>query len=261
MDVSEKAAEAEPYRIRPRLPKEVRAKGSDEAEGETPQSPPAAEDPPREGEGVPSDPSDGGKTPGKTGRKAFYGALFGGTLALLAIAAFASAGAQQEIARAGMEAASAAGEAVYLEEAPSPASEEDVPARPDEPGVSRDEGSSENGSSASAGHEHEWSDVKETVHHDAETATVHHEARYEQVVERHTVCNVCRAQIDGAVREHAAATGHTGHTTGVPVTANRLVAEAYDEEVVVKEAYDEEKTVGRECKACGAVEAYDAKEE
>lgn len=259
MDDFEKAHEAEPYRIRPRSSKEGGEKPFDEA---APPKEPAAADSSRPPAG------NAGKAPAETpprregGKKAFvYAALFAGALTLAAALAFASAGAQQEMVRAGMSAANSAGEPVYTEEAPQGAqsgkkpeaagAEDELPASADP---------SETQEQAASVHDHEWTDLVETVHHDAETKTVHHDAVYEQSVERHTVCNVCKAAIDGKTREHAAETGHGGYTTGVPVTTEKLVKDAYDEEVVVKDAYDEEKVVGRECGVCGAVETYDEKE-
>lgn len=259
MDDFEKAHEAEPYRIRPRSSKEGGKKAFDEA---TPPKGPAAEDSSRPPAG------NAGEAPAETpprregGKKAFaYGALFVGTLALTAALAFASAGAQQEMVRAGMSAASSAGEPVYTEEAPQAAQSGKKP----EAAGAEDESTesanpSETQEQAASVHDHEWTDLVETFHHDAETKTVHHDAVYEQSVERHTVCNVCKAAIDGKTREHAAETGHEGYTTGVPVTVEKLVKDAYDEEVVVEEAYDEERVIGRECGTCGAVETYDEKE-
>ncbi len=106
------------------------------------------------------------------------------------------------------------------EEAADPAVSE-APAAPAAPGIG------EAPPEAEPVHEHIWvSDYELET-----TETAHHESVIEEVVEDHAVCNVCLEIVDGEVEAHQAATGHTGVSAGVPVTVERVVSDAWDEEV------------------------------
>lgn len=84
-----------------------------------------------------------------------------------------------------------------------------------------------------------WSKRYVMVTHPEKSHKVKRAAVYENVTEKHTLCNVCQAEIDGKTDEHAEKTGHTGYTTDVPVTKRQLKTEAYTETVVDQEAYTE----------------------
>lgn len=110
--------------------------------------------------------------------------------------------------------------------------------------------------SASSDEDHKWTDLVQTVHHEAEIEKVHHDAVTQDVTEYHTVCNDCGETVDGVAADHIASTGHSGYTQGVPVTVTKTIAEAFDEEIKKSEPYDEQKVVGRYCADCGTVEMY-----
>lgn len=110
------------------------------------------------------------------------------------------------------------------EEAADPAVSE-APAAPAAPGIG------EAPPEAEPVHEHIWVSDYELETTEAVTETVHHDAVIEEVVEDHAVCNVCLEIVDGEVEAHQAATGHTGVSAGVPVTVERVVSDAWDEEV------------------------------
>ena len=110
------------------------------------------------------------------------------------------------------------------EEAADPAVSE-APAAPAAPGIG------EAPPEAEPVHEHIWVSDYELETTEAVTETVHHESVIEEVVEDHAVCNVCLEIVDGEVEAHQAATGHTGVSAGVPVTVERVVSDAWDEEV------------------------------
>lgn len=84
-----------------------------------------------------------------------------------------------------------------------------------------------------------WSKRYVLVSHPQKSHEVQHNATYENVTEKHTLCNVCKAEIDGKTDEHAESTGHKGYTTDVPVTKRKVKTEAYTETVVDQEAYTE----------------------
>lgn len=100
-------------------------------------------------------------------------------------------------------------------------------------------------------HEHVWQPNTELVHVEPDTHEVAHDADYEVVYVPHTVCNVCHEVIDGVTVEHAAATGHEGHTTGVPVPEKHLAHDAWVETVTDEDAHDELVTVSETCALCG----------
>lgn len=103
-------------------------------------------------------------------------------------------------------------------------------------------------------HEHEWSPLTETVHHDAVTRTVKHPAEYAQQTAYHTVCNECGEVLDNAADQHIEATGHSGYTVNVPREETVLTKDAWNEVVVVQDAYDEVKVNGSICLSCGEVQ-------
>lgn len=77
------------------------------------------------------------------------------------------------------------------------------------------------------------------VHHEAQTHLVEHPAEYGTVTESHTLCNVCKEEIDGKVAEHAEKTGHSGWTNNVPVKKTVKLKDAWTETVTDRAAYDE----------------------
>lgn len=112
-------------------------------------------------------------------------------------------------------------------------------------------------------HQHSWTPVMQTVHHDAQYKTVHHEAQYktvhhDAVTKKVLICKDCGAEITD--RSHSieeARKGNSGssYTTTKTVQAaydeKVLVSAAYDEQVLVSAAYDETVTTGYKC-SCGA---------
>lgn len=104
---------------------------------------------------------------------------------------------------------------------------------------------------------HEWEEVKTTIHHDAVTHDVNHDAEYQTVTRYHTVCNVCSEQIDNKIIEHKEQTGHYSWSTNVPFQEQELVNDAYVQTVTDQEAYDEQMVLGRKCKKCGQSELYE----
>lgn len=105
--------------------------------------------------------------------------------------------------------------------------------------------------------QHEWEEVRTTIHHDAVTHNVDHDAEYRTVTRYHTVCNICDAQIDNQIAEHKAETGHYSWSTNVPFEEQELVKEAYTQTVTDQEAFDEQIVMGRKCKKCGKAELYE----
>ena len=122
-------------------------------------------------------------------------------------------------------------------------------------------GSGSSGGSSAPAHEHSWTPVTKTVHHDAvyetqtvtEYKTVHHNAVYDEVM----VCSTCGAY--NPSNEHAY--NHMkNHENGGSYSKYVIVQEAYDEQVpyqveknvLVKAAYDETVTTGYKCSGCGA---------
>jgi hypothetical protein len=82
--------------------------------------------------------------------------------------------------------------------------------------------------------------VYTTIHHDAVYETVHHDAEYTTKTEYYTRCNDCGYLTQGSIYPHQDATGHTGYSTGVPITTQVLIRAAYDEQVLVTAAWDEQ---------------------
>lgn len=106
-------------------------------------------------------------------------------------------------------------------------------------------------------HAHDWVAQYGTVHHDAETHNVHHDAKYEDQTVYHVVCNTCGKIIDDKAVDHIEKTGHAGYTKDVPRAEKVLVSEAYVETVVDKEAYDETVLSGYLCADCGKTVSAD----
>lgn len=100
--------------------------------------------------------------------------------------------------------------------------------------------------------EHQWVPQYKTVHHDAVTHSVHHDATYRTEKRLHAVCNTCGQVVDGRASEHLAATGHAGVTANVPRDEQVVDREAYDEQVVDEPAWDEQVVEGYVCPDCGA---------
>lgn len=70
-------------------------------------------------------------------------------------------------------------------------------------------------------HQHSWTPVYKTVHHDAVT---------QQVTTYHTVCNTCGAKdVDGY---HLIETEHSSYRNNVPFTETKIISNAYDEQVI-----------------------------
>ena len=117
------------------------------------------------------------------------------------------------------------------------------------PGSSADEAAMQ--SEPAMDHEHAWTPVYKTVHHDAVTGEVLHPAEYDYVTAYHTICTECGSQIDNQVQAHKEETGHIGHNTNVPVTEKRLMQDEWLETVVLEEAWTEEVLDHSVCKGCG----------
>lgn len=101
-------------------------------------------------------------------------------------------------------------------------------------------------------HAHAWEPVYGTVEVPAATHVVRHGPEVGVEVTSETVCNACGEIVTGATREHEAASGHAGHTTGVPVGREVVLSEAWDEVVVDEPARSELVRVGDRCASCGA---------
>lgn len=101
-------------------------------------------------------------------------------------------------------------------------------------------------------HKHDWVAQYETVHHDAVTHVVHHDAVFENQTVYSTVCNTCGAVLDdGKGNAHIAETGHKGFTKDVPHIESVKVKDAWDETVTDKDAYDETVLKDYKCSTCG----------
>lgn len=96
-------------------------------------------------------------------------------------------------------------------------------------------------------HEHSWTPVTKTVHHDAVYSTVHHDAVYDMVhhdavKEGRIVCS-CGAILEPANYEfhlNSSLENGTIDNCGGYYTTSVIVQEAYDEQVLVSAAYDEQ---------------------
>lgn len=99
--------------------------------------------------------------------------------------------------------------------------------------------------------EHDWTVTYKTVHHDAVTHTETVDPVYGEETTYHTVCNECGQVIDGNADEHIRETGHSGYSTGVPITDEVIVTEGYTHEVTDTPAYDETVPDSLVCTLCG----------
>ena len=113
---------------------------------------------------------------------------------------------------------------------------------------------SDNSQASQDVHKHDWVAEYETVHHDAETHVVHHDAVYENQTVYSTMCNTCGKYFDPDTNDgtdHLKETGHKGLTKQVPHKETVKVKDAWDETVTDKAAYDESVLKDYKCSICG----------
>ena len=118
---------------------------------------------------------------------------------------------------------------------------------------SNNQGNNGNQGGGEQAHQHSWTPVTQTVHHEAQYKTVHHDAQYktvhhDAVTKKVLICKDCGAEITD--RSHSIEEVRKGNS-GSSYTTTKTVQAAYDEKVLVKAAYDETVTTGYRC-SCGA---------
>ena len=102
-------------------------------------------------------------------------------------------------------------------------------------------------------HQHSWTPVTQTVHHEAQYKTVHHDAEYKTVhhpavTKGIIVCKDCgKEDVDADHLDVHILNGGSGSYYTKTIT----VTKAYDEKVKTADAWDETKTTGYKC-SCGA---------
>lgn len=112
-------------------------------------------------------------------------------------------------------------------------------------GGSTGNGGSSSGTASKPQHTHNWVAQTATVHHAAQYQTVHHDA----VTEAHAICNNCGADITNDIDGHMKANILSG--CGSYHTANVVVSQAWDEQVLTTPAWDETVASGYVCSGCG----------
>lgn len=132
---------------------------------------------------------------------------------------------------------------------------------------------------SASSHIHEWKEITETIHHDAEYKTVHHNAVTEEVKITDSqawteyiykdicVCNECGYSAESYeeldshfwdAHDYEYSGWHSESVLEQTIEhpeefhyETRTISEAYDEQVVTKQAYDETITTGYKCATCG----------
>ena len=140
------------------------------------------------------------------------------------------------------------GFAIHGSQQPEPISAQEQP--------TDSQNASDNSQASQDVHKHDWVAEYETVHHDAETHVVHHDAVYENQTVYSTMCNTCGKYFDPDTNDgsdHLKETGHKGLTKQVPHKETVKVKDAWDETVTDKAAYDESVLKDYKCSTCGVV--------
>lgn len=116
-------------------------------------------------------------------------------------------------------------------------------------------------------HQHSWTPITKTVHHEAQYKTVHHDPQYKTVhhpavTKGIMVCKDCGKEgIDSSHLDWELDRGNNGSYYTKTVTVSNaydeqvLVSAAYDEQILVSAAYDETVTTGYKCSGCGATKS------